>query len=99
MKNVTLLVALVSIKSLCNTIGGTRHIVNTVLWEYVVQQFSITDRTSNKDIVPIILDRLQILQIASVGQLVQVYYGAIRVLPQEVLDEIGADKSGSACDQ
>ena len=55
----------------------------------------ITYITLYKDIIGLILDILEVLQITSISQCIEVYYPVVRILINEKTNHMAADKAGS----
>ena len=80
-------------------LGGEVHnSARLVLGEDFVDEDAIADIPSNKDVARIGLKRSEILQVAGVGELVEIDDGCgLRLDPVE--NEVGADKTGTAGDE
>ena len=74
-------------------------VVGVILDNQVGDQRLIADIPLHKDMTGIPLDVLEVLQIAGIGQLVQVHQTDILVFLQHVVDKVGADKTGAAGDK
>ena len=59
----------------------------------------ITDISLHEDIVRTILDVLKVLQVARIGQRIEVYDPVIRILIHEKSYDMAAYEAGTACNQ
>ena len=75
------------------------HIVKVVFFEQAADQLFIADISLNKYMAGIALDALQVFKISGIGQLVKVDKKNVVILFQHVVNKVGADKAGAACDQ
>ncbi|MNN40895.1 hypothetical protein D3C81_1549860 [compost metagenome] len=67
-----------------------------VLLEQTCDQFSVADIAVHKDVALVALQAAQGLQVACVGEFVEVDHGLVRA-GQPVQDEVGADETCAAC--
>ena len=75
------------------------HGVDLMLAEEPVQQRSVADVAFDKAVVRMAADIGQALQIACVGQLVEVDHPPIRLFCQQQADEVHSDKTAAASDE
>ena len=76
--------------------GEIDHSTRTVLGQQLTDPCSVTDIALHKDMPPIALQTGEVLQIARIGELVEIDDGLV-VSRQPVKNEIRADKSSAAC--
>jgi hypothetical protein len=69
------------------------------LFEDFADQAVIANVSLDEFMTGVPFDTLQIFEIAGIGELVEVKNPALRIVLQHKPDEIGSDKSRSACDQ
>ena len=74
------------------------HIVDVVFGKDFFHRGFVADIRVDKGIPGIVLDRGQVLQVARIGELVQVQDTDVLIFLQHILHEIGADESGAAGD-
>ena len=74
-------------------------IVKVILLEQGRYQFLVADVALDEDVARVALHAFEVLQVARVGQLVQVDQENVVVLFQHVVDEVGANEAGAAGDQ
>ena len=73
------------------------NIVKVVLLEKLCHKFLITNIALNKHMARITLDVFQVFKISRICKLVQIYEQDVIVLFKHIVDEVGADESGTAC--
>ena len=72
------------------------HGVEVVLPEQIAHQRTVADVAAHEDVARLVLQIRQILQIARIGQGIQIHDTQLGVLVQHVVDKIGADEAGAA---
>lgn len=75
------------------------HIVEIVLTEETGDKFFVADVSLDEHMAWITFTAFEVFKIASIGELVQVDEQDIVILLQHIVDEIGADESGTAGDK
>ena len=73
-------------------------VVGVILGNQVGDQRLVADIALHKDVAGVVLDVLQILQVAGVGQLVQDGNMYARVVVHHVVHEVAADEAAAARD-
>ena len=76
--------------------GKIHHRVKLPGAEQLLHQLPVTDIALHKVVTGVLFHRRQILQIAGIGQRIQIHKLDITAFPQDVLNKIGADKPGAA---
>ena len=76
--------------------GKVDDIIGVILGDQVGDQGLVADVALHEDVAGVALDVLQVLQVAGVGQLVQIDEADVLVLLQHVMHKVGADETGTA---
>ena len=79
--------------------GKVDDIIEVVLCKQALHQLLVADVALHEHMAGVALHILQVLQIARVGQLIQVDQQDLGVLLEHIVDKVGADKTGAAGDQ
>jgi hypothetical protein len=79
--------------------GKVDDIIEIVLCKQALHQFLVADVALHEHMAGVALHVLQVLQIAGIGQLIQVDQQDLGVLLEHIVNKVGADKTGAAGDQ
>jgi hypothetical protein len=64
-----------------------------------IDECDVRDTSLHKAMLWIPLGTLQILQVPSIGQVIERHHLVLRILSEDKVNKITADKSSSSCDQ
>src|SRR5574344_1119776 len=78
--------------------GKMQHGPWLVLRQQAIEQFAVANVPLHKEVARIALQAVQVVQVACVGELVQIEHRLVAVR-QPVQNEIGANKACAACNQ
>ena len=79
--------------------GKVDDVIEIVLCEQAFDQLLVADVALHEDVAGVALDVLQVLQIARVGQLIEVDQQDLRVLFEHIVNKVRTNKAGTAGDQ
>ncbi len=79
--------------------GKVDNIIEIILLEQAFHQLLVADIALHEHMTGVALHVLQVLQVACVGQLIQVDQQDLRVFLEHIMHKVGADKTGAAGDQ
>ena len=79
--------------------GKVDDVIEIVLCKQALDQLLVADVALHKDMAGVALNVLQVLEVAGVGQLVEVDQQDLGVLLEHIMHKVGTDKTGAAGDK
>ena len=79
--------------------GKVDDVIEIVLCKQALDQLLVADVALHKDVAGVALNVLQVLEVAGVGQLVEVDQQDLRVLLEHIMHKVGTNKTGAAGDK
>ena len=79
--------------------GKVDDVIEIVLCKQALDQLLVADVALHEDMAGVALNVLQVLEVAGVGQLVEVDQQDLGVLLEHIMHKVGTDKTGAAGDK
>ena len=79
--------------------GKVDDVIEIVLCKQALDQLLVADVALHEDVAGVALNVLQVLEVAGVGQLVEVDQQDLGVLLEHIMHKVGTDKTGAAGDK